>query len=122
MEISPAIMAERMNERSEESDNSLADLESIEPASLQVSEPGPVPRGTIVQDEDDQGQDHAIAEQLQDESPWPNLKNLFSVVGKRKNNISFECLLCKPKKTVLSSYITSHSNLRKHIKVLNVKK
>lgn len=51
------------------------------------------------------------------ESPWPKLNKLFSLQSVRKQNLSFECLLCQPKKVLISTYITSHSNFRKHIKV-----
>jgi hypothetical protein len=95
-------------------DNVFDDLDSIE--SVESSEPGSTGSG------EDQGtsqstvsvQDVSSGEEL---SPWPKLNKCFSVCHKRNNNLSFKCLLCKPRKTVLSTYITSHSNLRKHIKV-----
>mgnify|MGYP002804187578 CR=1 FL=1 len=51
------------------------------------------------------------------ESPWPKLNKFFSVHSTRNQNLSFECLLCRPKKSIISTYITSHSNLRKHVQV-----
>ena len=52
------------------------------------------------------------------ESPWPKLNKYFSVHSTRNQNLSFECLLCRPRKSIISTYITSHSNLRKHVQVL----
>ena len=49
------------------------------------------------------------------ESPWPRLNKLFSVHSTCNQNLSFESLLCQPKKSVIS---TSHSNLRKHVRSL----
>ena len=51
------------------------------------------------------------------ESPWPKLNKFFSLHSTRNQNLSFECLLCRPKKSIISTYITSHSNLRKHVQV-----
>ena len=50
-------------------------------------------------------------------NPWPNLEKLFSFHSKAEQNLRFECLLCRPKTVHLSTYATSHSNLRKHVKV-----
>ena len=50
-------------------------------------------------------------------NPWPNLEKLFSFHSKAEQNLKFECLLCRPKTVLLSTYATSHSNLRKHVKV-----
>ena len=52
------------------------------------------------------------------ESPWPKLNEFFSVHSTRNQNLSFECLLCRPRKSIISTYITSHLNLRKHVQVL----
>lgn len=91
-------------------DNDFVDLESIEPA-------GPSePESTVSGEESENLQDQDF-NAGKEESPWPKLNTFFRVCSKRNNNLLFECLLCKPKKTVLSTYITSHSNLRKHIKV-----
>ncbi len=51
------------------------------------------------------------------ESPWPRLNKLFSVHSSHNQNLSFECLLCRLKKNIISMYITSHSNLCKHVQV-----
>ena len=55
------------------------------------------------------------------ESPWPKLNKFFLVHSSRNQNLSFECLLCRPKKSVISTYITSHSNIRKHVQVCHCK-
>ena len=41
------------------------------------------------------------------ESPWPKLNKFFSVHSTRNQNLSFECLLCRPRKSIISTYITS---------------
>ena len=101
-------------------DNDLVDfIENIEPAG--PSEPESTVSGEESEDlQDQEGSQSAAVQDFnagKEESPWPKLNIFFRVCCKRNNNLSFECLLCKPKKTVLSTYITSHSNLRKHIKV-----
>ncbi len=100
-------------------DNDFVDLENIEPA--RPSEPESTVSGEESEDlQDQEGSQSAAVQDFnagKEESPWPKLNTFFSVCCKRNNNLLFECLLCKLKKTVLSTYITSHSNLRKHIKV-----
>lgn len=53
---------------------------------------------------------------------WPNIKAFYeqqkdNAVDK-KGNVSFQCILCKPKIKFLSTSTTSNSNLRTHIKVI----
>ena len=100
-------------------DNDLVDLENIEPAG--PSEPESTVSGEESEDlQDQEGSQSGAVQDFnagKEESPWPKLNTFFRVCCKRNNNLSFECLLCKLKKTVLSTYITSHSNIRKHIKV-----
>lgn len=48
--------------------------------------------------------------------PWPYLKEMFEFIEREKNSYYFNCRLCV-KKTRLSSYCNSSSNLRKHIVV-----
>ena len=52
-------------------------------------------------------------------NPWPRLEELFtfSALSSGKNNLLFKCKLCLPSKKPFSTYKTSHSNLRKHVKV-----
>ena len=52
-------------------------------------------------------------------NPWPRLEELFtfSALSSGKNNLLFKCKLCPPSKKPFSTYKTSHSNLRKHVKV-----
>ena len=50
------------------------------------------------------------------ENPWPYLDKFFKFICKKsKDNIEFECLLCKPTSKRLSANVKSHINLRKHI-------
>ncbi|XP_064487420.1 uncharacterized protein LOC135399623 [Ornithodoros turicata] len=50
-------------------------------------------------------------------SPWPQLSELFAVVGEKgENNLLFKCVLCQPKEKILSCARSTHSNLKKHIK------
>ena len=61
-----------------------------------------------------------IAEDSQNEpieNPWPKLNKFFVINSALNKNLCFECLLCQPKKTVISTYLTSHFNFRKHVKV-----
>jgi hypothetical protein len=94
-------------------DNDFVDLENIEPVG--PSEPESTVSGEESEDLQDQEGSQSVAVQDfnagKEESPWPKLNTFFSVCCKRNNNLSSECLFCKPKKTVLSTYITSHSNL-----------
>ncbi|CAB3980974.1 Hypothetical predicted protein [Paramuricea clavata] len=50
--------------------------------------------------------------------PWPRLGELFTFSSQSsdKKNLLFKCELCPPSKKPFSTYKTSHSNLRKHIK------
>jgi hypothetical protein len=52
-------------------------------------------------------------------NPWPRLEELFTFSSQSsdKKNLLFKCKLCPPSKKPFSTYKTSHSNLRKHIKV-----
>lgn len=52
-------------------------------------------------------------------NPWPRLEELFtfSSHSSDKKNLLFKCKLCPPSKKSFSTYKTSHSNLRKHVKV-----
>lgn len=54
-----------------------------------------------------------------DTNPWPRLEEMFtfSPQSSDKRNLLFKCNLCPPSKKALSTYKTSHSNLRKHVKV-----
>ena len=56
-------------------------------------------------------------------NPWPRLEKLFTFSSQSsdKNNFLFKCKLCPPSKKPFSTYKTSHSNLRKHVKVRDKK-
>lgn len=56
-------------------------------------------------------------EEYQNANPWPNLEEIFTFVFQQKNNLHFKCKLCPSSKKPLSTFRTSHSNLRKHVKV-----
>ena len=60
----------------------------------------------------------AVAENF-DANPWPRLEEMFTFSSQSsdKKNLLFKCNLCPPSKKAFSTYKTSHSNLRKHIKV-----
>lgn len=49
----------------------------------------------------------------------PRLEELFTFSSESpdKKNLPFKCKLCPPSKKSFSTYKTSHSNLRKHVKV-----
>lgn len=59
---------------------------------------------------------------------WPNIRMFFEQRNNyttdtdtdtdKKGNISFRCILCKPKVKFISTSSTSNSNLRTHIKVI----
>ena len=48
---------------------------------------------------------------------WPKLEKFYFVKSILNQNLQFECILCRPKKISISTCATSHSNLRKHVKV-----
>ena len=50
-------------------------------------------------------------------NPWPNLEDLNAFKRKKGNNIIMQCKMCLPRRTELSAYKTSTSNLRKHVGV-----
>ena len=52
--------------------------------------------------------------------PWPYLQNMFSFVEKRGESYIMQCKLCVPKKSNISAYKNSTSNLRKHVEVSHV--
>ena len=60
----------------------------------------------------------AVAENS-DTNPWPRLEEMFTFSSQSsdKKNLLFKCNLCPPSKNAFSTYKTSHSNLRKHVKV-----
>ena len=53
------------------------------------------------------------------DNPWPRLEELFTFSSQSsdKKNLLFKCKLCPLSKKPFSTYKTSHSNLRKHVKV-----
>lgn len=50
---------------------------------------------------------------------WSHLRDFFKfdTHDKKTGKLSFQCLLCKPKKKYISASVSSNSNLRTHIKV-----
>lgn len=53
-------------------------------------------------------------------NPWPNLGQLFAFKRKKGNNIIMQCKMCLPRRTELSAFKTSTSNLRKHVVVSKI--
>lgn len=52
--------------------------------------------------------------------PWPYLKSIFRYkgrAGKEGNSVKFTCCLCSPLVKEISAFISSPSNLRKHVEV-----
>ncbi|XP_041852003.1 uncharacterized protein LOC121646934 isoform X2 [Melanotaenia boesemani] len=54
-------------------------------------------------------------EQAQSYHPWPYLKEMFTLVGSKKDSWRMNCVLCRPKVRELLAYKNSPSNLKKHI-------
>ena len=50
-------------------------------------------------------------------NPWPKLEKFYFLKSIRNQILLFKCILCRPKKVSISTCATSHSNLRKHVKV-----
>ena len=50
-------------------------------------------------------------------NPWPKPEKFYFLKSIRNQNLQFECILCRPKNVSISTCATSHSNLRKHVKV-----
>lgn len=50
---------------------------------------------------------------------WPQILSYYKQINidYEKQNIRFKCLLCCPKEHIISTSLTSNSNLRTHIKV-----
>lgn len=50
---------------------------------------------------------------------WPQIISYYKQINidNEKQNIKFKCLLCCPKEHIISTSLTSNSNLRTHIKV-----
>ncbi|CAL9694236.1 unnamed protein product [Knipowitschia caucasica] len=59
--------------------------------------------------------DSADTERQETRHPWPYLKELFVVVGYKKDSWRMQCNLCLPKKHELLAFKNSPSNLKKHI-------
>ena len=51
------------------------------------------------------------------EHPWPYLESIFRYKGKDNNSVKFICRLCSPLVKEISAFISSPSNLRKHVEV-----
>ena len=49
--------------------------------------------------------------------PWPYLSMMFCFLSKKGNSLKMVCLLCAPANKEVSVYVSSPSNLRKHIQV-----
>ena len=54
---------------------------------------------------------------LENRNPWPQLEKFYCLKSRAVQNLKYECVLCRPKKVLISTGATSHSNLRKHVKV-----
>lgn len=60
----------------------------------------------------------------EDHLKWPYLKTYFEqqlstsdTTEKKSSNFTFKCMLCMPKIKLISTSISSNSNLKTHIKV-----
>jgi hypothetical protein len=51
------------------------------------------------------------------EHPWPYLKSIFRYKGRQGNSVKLVCCLCSPLYKEICAYISSPSNLRKHVEV-----
>ena len=51
------------------------------------------------------------------EHPWPYLSSIFRYKGRQDNSVKLVCLLCSPLYKEICAFITSPSNLRKHVEV-----
>ena len=49
--------------------------------------------------------------------PWPYLSAMFHFLPRKGNSFKMVCLLCAPAYKEVSAYVSSPSNLRKHIQV-----
>ena len=56
-------------------------------------------------------------EQGPGQHPWPYLSAMFRFLWRKGNSIKMVCLLCAPAYKEVSAYVSSPSNLRKHIQV-----
>jgi hypothetical protein len=54
-------------------------------------------------------------------NPWPYLSEIFRFSHIINKSVVMMCLLCKPKQSELRAYITSPSNLKKHLEVREVR-
>ncbi|VVC33967.1 Hypothetical protein CINCED_3A025756 [Cinara cedri] len=59
---------------------------------------------------------------FEDDLKWPYLKTYFkqlseSDITEEKSNFTFKCMLCMPKIKLISTFISSDSNLKTHIKL-----
>lgn len=50
-------------------------------------------------------------------NPWPHLDPLFAFKHRKGNNVLMQCKMCLPRRTELSAFKSSTSNLRKHVVV-----
>jgi hypothetical protein len=55
-----------------------------------------------------------------EQHPWPYMASLFKFMSADGKTYKFQCLLCEPKRVECSAYISSPSNLRKHIQVFEL--
>ena len=51
------------------------------------------------------------------EHPWPYLSSFFRYKARQDNSVKLVCLLCSPIYKEICAFITSPSNLRKHVEV-----
>ena len=49
--------------------------------------------------------------------PGPYMSEMFKFLSRKGNSIKMVCLLCAPAYKEVSAYVSSPSNLRKHIQV-----
>ena len=70
----------------------------------------------IVNEISNEGQEN-VDNPREDQHPWPYLESLFQYKGKYKNSVKFICRLCSPLVKEISAFISSPSNLRKHVEV-----
>ncbi len=60
------------------------------------------------------GESAVLDTSLADENPWPYLSSFFKMVTKKDKNLTFECILCQPKKVLIKAHASTLTNLRSH--------
>ena len=56
------------------------------------------------------------AQESDGENPWPYVQTFFKFLSRQESQVSFHCVTCKPKVTVIKAHVTTLQNLRSHMK------